>query len=528
MIEIELPDGSIAEFPDGTSPDVIKGALQKRFGAQQEPESQASMDARGQLSAMTQNPAKAMYDQMPGWQKPLQAADDVVRTLANGMTFGFADKIAAGGDPERLAMERAMTQAAKDRSSGAGTAAEIVGNIATGSGLARQGATLAGRFGTGAMEGMKGLAARTGLMGVEGAGYGVASALGNDQNVGTGAAIGALGGTAGNLLGEGLSAGVSKVAGAFNKKPPMVSVDDLKAQAKAAYDKAEQTGVMFTPQAMQRLANETSADYASMGYHPGLQPRAGVVMDELNRLAPQNVGLTGLETARKMAGNAIDPTNPASNALVGGVRQRIDDLMMNPQAGDVFGDSAAASGALKQGRELWRRARNVEKLNEMFGRGELNAATSGSGGNLQNATRQQIKRALTTPNIGKTFTADEKKAIEGFVKGSTGQNILRAIGQASPSGNGMGKMIWGLGGLGAGAGIGLPAAAGVGALAATSAGAKKAAEALTRSRFGVLERSIASGAPKATKNAVQRLAEAKRETIARMLMNAIIGQTVTP
>jgi len=33
MIEVELPDGSIAEFPDGTAPDVIKGALQKRFGA---------------------------------------------------------------------------------------------------------------------------------------------------------------------------------------------------------------------------------------------------------------------------------------------------------------------------------------------------------------------------------------------------------------------------------------------------------------------------------------------------------------
>lgn len=31
MIEVELPDGTIAEFPDGTSNDVIKGALQKRF-----------------------------------------------------------------------------------------------------------------------------------------------------------------------------------------------------------------------------------------------------------------------------------------------------------------------------------------------------------------------------------------------------------------------------------------------------------------------------------------------------------------
>lgn len=31
MIEVEGPDGSIAEFPDGTSPEIIKGAMAKRF-----------------------------------------------------------------------------------------------------------------------------------------------------------------------------------------------------------------------------------------------------------------------------------------------------------------------------------------------------------------------------------------------------------------------------------------------------------------------------------------------------------------
>ena len=33
MIEVELPDGSIAEFPDGTSPDVMRNALRRRFPA---------------------------------------------------------------------------------------------------------------------------------------------------------------------------------------------------------------------------------------------------------------------------------------------------------------------------------------------------------------------------------------------------------------------------------------------------------------------------------------------------------------
>jgi hypothetical protein len=36
MIEVDLPDGGIAEFPDGTPNEIIKGALQKRFGAPQQ------------------------------------------------------------------------------------------------------------------------------------------------------------------------------------------------------------------------------------------------------------------------------------------------------------------------------------------------------------------------------------------------------------------------------------------------------------------------------------------------------------
>lgn len=32
MIEVELPDGTVAEFPDGTARDVMRNALQKRLG----------------------------------------------------------------------------------------------------------------------------------------------------------------------------------------------------------------------------------------------------------------------------------------------------------------------------------------------------------------------------------------------------------------------------------------------------------------------------------------------------------------
>lgn len=68
MIEVELPDGSIAEFPEGTSFDVIKGALQKRFSVQQ-PQQPAAPDPDYWSSGAT-----AMDTFSGGLQSKLNAA----------------------------------------------------------------------------------------------------------------------------------------------------------------------------------------------------------------------------------------------------------------------------------------------------------------------------------------------------------------------------------------------------------------------------------------------------------------------
>lgn len=44
MIEVELPDGSIAEFPDGTPPEVMQAAISKRFGPSQQSQTAGKSD----------------------------------------------------------------------------------------------------------------------------------------------------------------------------------------------------------------------------------------------------------------------------------------------------------------------------------------------------------------------------------------------------------------------------------------------------------------------------------------------------
>lgn len=167
----------------------------------------------------------AAFDALPAYLKPVVALNDTVRLMADGATFGHADKFAAfmnslisgSSYEEELAAERAGTQDARDRAGYAGTAAEILGAYLSGSGLGNAGITLSGRLGTATVEGLSGLLARAGLMGVEGAAYGAVEANGRDQPIGSGATSGALWGAGGSILGEGLSAIFSRLARRFGR-----------------------------------------------------------------------------------------------------------------------------------------------------------------------------------------------------------------------------------------------------------------------------------------------------------------------
>ena len=505
MIEVELPDGTIAEFPDNTPQDVIKGALQKRFA----PPAPAAPSAAQE------------FEQAPWYQQAGQAADDVVRLLANGATFGYADKLAGYLGGEGTEAERALSEQARERAGSAGTAAEIVGAVATPVGLARQGATLAGRLGTGTMTGAKGLAARSSLMAAEGAGYGALTATGNDQSVGEGAALGLLGGAAGNVAGEALAAGVGKVAGAFNKKPAIPTLDDINTMKDAAYKRADQAGVAYTPQAVAKINNDVVRGLTDLGYDPALMPGAAVAVKRLTDLQGQNVTLTGLDTIRKIASNGFIPGNKANNAAVSRIVQSIDDAIDNAAAGDILmGNGADAASALKEARGLASTAFKANKIEEAVTKADLRAASTGSGGNVDNATRQNIRRLLEKP---RGFTADERAALETVVRGTPTQNALRLAGKLSPSGNGL------MAALGVGGAMVNPA---VGALALGGMGAKAIADRGTQQNVQRLAEIILAGgnksAAQASPNAVQRLAKSERERLARILMSIGAHEAGTP
>ncbi|BCG72344.1 hypothetical protein MesoLj113a_35020 [Mesorhizobium sp. 113-1-2] len=167
------------------------------------------------LAWIGEHPAQAQYSTMSSLQQFGMAFGDIGRTMAKGATAGGADALVAGMAPsesgesydERLGREQAETEDAEDRAGLAGWVAEGLGAGLSGYGLTKGLFGLLGRAGIGVAEsGGTGLAARTGVGGVAGGAYGGAYAYNTGRSVPWGGVSGALGGAAGNVLAEGLSA----------------------------------------------------------------------------------------------------------------------------------------------------------------------------------------------------------------------------------------------------------------------------------------------------------------------------------
>lgn len=463
------------------------------------------------LQPRTEEDVRAEFDGMPWYQKAAVAADDVARSIANGATFGYADKLAGWANGTGTEAERQKSDEASMRGGSATTTAEIGGAVAMPVLAASAGLSLP-RI-AGSVSGVTGAAARSGLAAIEGAGYGALNATGHDQNIGEGALMGAIAGGAGNAAGEAVAGGARKLAGVFNRRPQIPTLDELSIAARQAYDAADNAGVIFTPQATGRLQSEIVQTLTDFGFDPALQPGAAAVLRRLDGLQGQNVTLKGLDTLRKVASGGYIPGNKSNNAAVSAIVNRIDDLVGNTQAGEVLsGDAAAGAEALKTARDLWSRMSKANAVTEAAARGELNAAAAGSGANRENASRQAMKALRNNKSVTRGFTADEHEALMRAIVGTPDQNALRLVGKLAPTGIVSGALS---------GGVGYQAAGPIGAVAIPATGyvARKGAERMQEGFVQELIDIVMAGGTKAATqvapNRLQSLIDANRNTFVK-------------
>lgn len=499
MIDQNAPEADIDAYvaSEGTTPEELRGEAQAQAAAPSQP----SGGGFDQFQQMLQ----AGQIEQPTFDlgRNFQALDDVVRTTANGATFGMADRLAGYMNNTGTEAERERSEGAKERLGPVmAPVAEIGGSMLPVAKLMQVGAT-ATRL-PGALRAAGGA--------IDGAVFGGAQAVGYGNDIQEGATAGALFGAGGQLISKGLGKGLE-----YFKKPVSTS-KELKDISTAAFKEADDAGVVFTPNLVNKVLNKVRGEFAAKGFHPENEPGAWVAFKELERLSQGgNVNLTGIKTAREVASGGYRPQNEKNNMLIGKVINILDDAVQNPGADDVLmGDAAKGSAALKKARDYWARKSKMEMVDKLLAKAETRAGSTGSGGNAENASRQNLRKILDSDKAGRGFSGDEKKAVEKAVMGSKTQNAIRLAGKLSPQGSGLMAALL-LGGTAAAPQIAIP-------VAAAGMVSKKLSEALTKASAKEVKDLIAVGGSRA--NLPQKLSAAQKsllEAMAKAL--AITGTT---
>jgi hypothetical protein len=195
---------------------------------------------------------------------------------------------------------------------------------------------------------------------------------------------------------------------------------------------------------------------------------------------------------------------------------------------DLQGGSADETlDALSAARRTTHQTKKADAVLNKEMRAETRAATTGTGGNEVNATRQNIRalfdkeRDPTLRGKRSGYTPDEMKAMERVVMGDTKSNIARLLGRMAPSSGALPLVATGYGGAG---GIGMAGLTGnpLLALPAIAGGvgeiSKAAAEKMTKDQIAELLATIMNQGKAPGKSAARTATE--RAIINQMLSGA--------
>lgn len=249
---------------------------------------------------------------------------------------------------------------------------------------------------------------------------------------------GAVSDASGTAVAEAKIALPARVAKSVEKPP---AIEELKAAKDAAYKKADETGVVISRSALNRLKTELVNDLKKEGIDKDLHPKTTAAVKRILDTKGQ-LTLSEVETLRKIANDAKGSLEKSDARLGARVVDKIDDFEATLGEGDVVSGSAGSATAYKEARALNTRLSKARDIQELFDRAELTAPNfSGSG--MENALRTEFRALAKNKNKMRRFTGEEQAAIRKVAVGGPVENVLRQLGKLAPTGvvsAGMGAM----------------------------------------------------------------------------------------
>ncbi len=533
MIEVELPDGTIAEFPDGTSRDVMRTALQKRFGKPQPQQSAAPDDVRarwdaaraGTLEASPESLARheaanaAGAEAYPPGRGLMDQVTDALGAGAAGVSRGItgmmdmpgaaldagarsgawaAEKLGLASPAEADNARAVIDQVGEVSRLGDGTANRDAMAQATGGASEFRGDTTLGKYAGTVGEFLPGSFGGGGGMLRNALTYGVIPGIASEGagQLTEGTPLEPWARVLAPMLASALAARATRPAG-----PQAPSVDDLKSQAEGLYQSgAARQGADAA--SVQGLAAQIDGELQNLNIKTptGQIVADGNVKKFLNVLEDyqgQPMKPEQMQTARRILQDAAGSADPSDRRIGTALLEKFDD----------WRNSAVPE--YEQADALYSRMKRAKDVDFRIEKADRRAASTGTGGNSVNAARQNIRQILDNPKAARGYSPEELAMMEDIVRGTRTTNALRLAGRLSPTSGAL-PLMGNLAGIGVAPHVAIPAMG-------LASAAKGTAEVLTNGQINALSSVIRNGGPLAT----NALAQARRGLLPLTAVRAI-------
>ena len=286
-------------------------------------------------------------------------------------------------------------------------------------------------------------------------------------------------------MAAGIAAGIPFAMGAKGTLQAP-TVQELKGQAGQQYKFAEDVGAVFKKNSYNQFANKIESTLAKEGLDKTLQPRVFAALERIKDTKNSNVSLENMEILRRIGQAAGSSADASERRLASILVDNLDDFVEKAQPSQLIKGSSEAVSALTDARELWKRAKKTEILDDLVASAELRADANFSQSGMENALRRKLVTLADNPKKLRAFTKEEQSAIKVAAKGGPIQNALRLVGKLAPTGIVSGGGSVGLGYLAGGpiGAVGLPIVGGA---------ARKGAELLGLRNIEQLRNRLATG-----------------------------------
>jgi hypothetical protein len=272
-------------------------------------------------------------------------------------------------------------------------------------------------------------------------------------------------------MAAGIAAGIPFAMGAKGTLQAP-TVQELKGQAGQQYKFAEEVGAVFKKNSYNQFANKIESTLAKEGLDKTLQPRVYAALERIKDTKGGNVSLENMEILRRISQAAGSSADASERRLASILVDNLDDFVETSQPGQLAKGSSEAVRALTDARDLWKRAKKTEIIDDLVSSADLRAEANFSQSGMENALRRKLVNLADNPRALRAFTKEEQNAIKVAAKGGPTQNLLRFVGKLAPTGIVSGGGSVGLGYLAGGpiGAIGLPLAGGIARQGATQLG----------------------------------------------------------